>query len=208
MAEPSEEERRKTRKRRLAAEAAFLLLLLRAFRKTRSSSAFFAALVPALLPIQKLARARLLAELQLAGQVPKPTLRRLQQTLPLGTDALLRLRRIVSRFFAYAQSRKRNASTPSLREQAELAAESRLRIIAANEAARAFEQERRATAVATAKATKAVATKRWDATLDGGTCDECSKLHGTEIPMDDEFPQGDPPLHPNCRCSIEYRFDS
>ena len=47
--------------------------------------------------------------------------------------------------------------------------------------------------------------KRWDATLDSKTCDECASLHDTTIEADEEF-EGEggegPPLHPNCRCFL------
>lgn len=207
MAEPSEAERRKTRKRQLAAEAVFLLLLLQALKKKRGTkAALLQALLRGQLPLRQLARERIVAELrlkQIPGQLPP-----ISQIEQLSRAEVLRITRIVSRFAAYEQARTSNANTKELKKQAETAVDSRLRLIAANEAVRAFEQERRATVAAAAKEQKRGVTKKWDATLDSETCDECSKLDGTEIPMNDEFPQGDPPLHPNCRCSIEYRFDS
>lgn len=47
-------------------------------------------------------------------------------------------------------------------------------------------------------------TKVWDAYMDA--CEICLQYDGQEIPVDDDFPEGDPPLHPNCRCSLEYRL--
>lgn len=44
--------------------------------------------------------------------------------------------------------------------------------------------------------------KQWSANLDGRVCDECSALDGTVVPLDGPFPQGDPPLHPSCRCDV------
>ena len=43
--------------------------------------------------------------------------------------------------------------------------------------------------------------------MDAVTCPVCAALEGLEIDLADEFPEGDPPLHPNCRCSVEYKFD-
>lgn len=43
--------------------------------------------------------------------------------------------------------------------------------------------------------------KVWIAT--SGCCDECDEVDGEEVPMDDDFSVGDdPPLHPNCRCTM------
>jgi SPP1 gp7 family putative phage head morphogenesis protein len=33
-------------------------------------------------------------------------------------------------------------------------------------------------------------------------CDECQEMDGEIVPLDDGFPDGDPPLHPNCRCTV------
>lgn len=45
-----------------------------------------------------------------------------------------------------------------------------------------------------------VAGKEWK--TGGGACDECEDLDGEVVDIDDEFPEGDPPLHPNCRCDV------
>lgn len=45
------------------------------------------------------------------------------------------------------------------------------------------------------------ATKQWIIT-ENDTCDECQDMEGEEVPVADEFKGGDPPLHPNCRCTI------
>ncbi len=43
--------------------------------------------------------------------------------------------------------------------------------------------------------------KVWIATSDA--CPECEEVDGEEVPMDDDFSVGDdPPLHPNCRCTM------
>jgi SPP1 gp7 family putative phage head morphogenesis protein len=50
-----------------------------------------------------------------------------------------------------------------------------------------------------------VMMKRWDATIDRVTCEECDELHGDTVEVDEEF-SGDggdgPPAHCNCRCTI------
>lgn len=45
------------------------------------------------------------------------------------------------------------------------------------------------------------ATKEW-ITTDTETCDECVAYDGQQVSIADEFQDGDPPLHPNCRCTI------
>lgn len=45
-----------------------------------------------------------------------------------------------------------------------------------------------------------VASKEWK--TGGACCDECADLDGETVPLDEDFPDGDPPLHPNCRCDV------
>lgn len=45
--------------------------------------------------------------------------------------------------------------------------------------------------------------KTWVATLDLKTCLDCRNKHGT-IYLQDEWIFPEPPLHPNCRCVIDY----
>jgi SPP1 gp7 family putative phage head morphogenesis protein len=44
--------------------------------------------------------------------------------------------------------------------------------------------------------------KVWSTEFDARTCDECSPLDGETVRVLDDFPWGDPPLHPNCRCTL------
>ena len=44
--------------------------------------------------------------------------------------------------------------------------------------------------------------KEWSLSPDA--CDECIVYGGVVIPIIEEFPEGDPPLHPNCRCDLLY----
>jgi SPP1 gp7 family putative phage head morphogenesis protein len=46
------------------------------------------------------------------------------------------------------------------------------------------------------------ATKVWITTPDELLCPICEPLDGQTVPIGDEFPDGDPPAHPNCRCTI------
>jgi hypothetical protein len=39
--------------------------------------------------------------------------------------------------------------------------------------------------------------RMWVASGDANTCPECAALDGTTVGMDEEFPEGDPPLHPS-----------
>lgn len=50
------------------------------------------------------------------------------------------------------------------------------------------------------KAGELVAGKQWVIAPD--CCDECQELDGEIVGLDDDFPDGDPPLHPNCRCTV------
>ena len=206
MAQPSEAERKKTRKLQLAAEAVFLLLLMRAAKKSRGAKA---ALVQALLdgqnPLRQLARDRLLVELR----VKKPPTGGVFRSTRAPTKAeQRRAASLASSFIEFRDKKLRMATTSELKKLAETAIDSRIRLLAANEAVRVLEEERRKAAETVVGVEKAVALKRWDASNDALTCMECSSLDDTEIPIEEEFPQGDPPLHPNCRCSIEYSFDS
>lgn len=45
-----------------------------------------------------------------------------------------------------------------------------------------------------------VAGKQWLTAPD--CCDECQELDGLIVALDEDFPDGDAPLHPNCRCAV------
>lgn len=47
----------------------------------------------------------------------------------------------------------------------------------------------------------------WIVTDDDRLCDECEPMDGVEVDFEDEFDDGDPPLHPGCRCTIGLTFD-
>lgn len=44
--------------------------------------------------------------------------------------------------------------------------------------------------------------KRWSTEFDNRTCEECAPLDGETAPVLGDFAWGDPPLHPNCRCTL------
>jgi len=74
---------------------------------------------------------------------------------------------------------------------------SRATTIARTESAKA----RTAGNIAGWKATGVVAGLQWVAAPD--CCDECQELDGTIVAIGEGFPEGDPPLHPNCRCNVD-----
>lgn len=57
----------------------------------------------------------------------------------------------------------------------------------------------------------AEAVKRvWLLDLDENTCDICLGILDANpdgVGLDEEFSEGDPPVHPNCRCTIQYETD-
>jgi len=51
------------------------------------------------------------------------------------------------------------------------------------------------------EASGVVESKEWSVSQDE-VCDECMALDGQVVGLDEQFPDGDPPLHPNCRCDL------
>jgi len=49
--------------------------------------------------------------------------------------------------------------------------------------------------------------RRWIVSGDSNTCDDCDELDEETVGLDEEFPDGDPPLHPACRCSVGLVFN-
>lgn len=43
----------------------------------------------------------------------------------------------------------------------------------------------------------------WKTTDDERLCDECGPMDEVRVAFDEEFMGGDPPLHPNCRCTVK-----
>lgn len=52
-----------------------------------------------------------------------------------------------------------------------------------------------------ARAARTEVTQTWNAELDA--CDACAGFGGMTIRADEVFPDGDPPLHPRCRCYVD-----
>lgn len=46
------------------------------------------------------------------------------------------------------------------------------------------------------------ATKEFIVTPDDALCPQCEPYDGKQVPLGSEFPEGDPPLHPRCRCTL------
>lgn len=46
------------------------------------------------------------------------------------------------------------------------------------------------------------AKKEWSTEIDGRECSTCGPLDGTQAMITGDFPGGDPPIHPNCRCDV------
>ena len=83
-----------------------------------------------------------------------------------------------------------------------------LRRGAETEAAQAFNQARRDAIDAAIERNPRlveILEQVWDVAWCKGTCDECADLDGHSVPLGDDFPMGDPPLHPNCGCTIQIR---
>ncbi len=55
------------------------------------------------------------------------------------------------------------------------------------------------TAIDAYKQSGVVASKQW---LGYNPCPECEAYDGDIVELDADFPDGDPPLHPNCRCVV------
>jgi hypothetical protein len=46
------------------------------------------------------------------------------------------------------------------------------------------------------------AEKQWVTELDGRECEICGPLDGETVGINADFSQGEPPIHPNCRCTV------
>lgn len=89
---------------------------------------------------------------------------------------------------------------------AEKLRKARARTIARTEIVRAAEEGRQQSwnqAIDQGLINKTTATKTWRAGP-YDVCPICTKLHGTSVPVQGEWPNGvaTPPAHPNCRCSM------
>ena len=42
----------------------------------------------------------------------------------------------------------------------------------------------------------------------GNPCDDCAPFDNTTVGIDEDFPEGDPPIHPSCRCIISHVVDT
>ncbi len=46
------------------------------------------------------------------------------------------------------------------------------------------------------------AVKEWSTSEDERVCKLCAPLNGRRVPIKGTFPEGDPPRHPSCRCTV------
>lgn len=69
----------------------------------------------------------------------------------------------------------------------------------------AFNRESRAAAKELASRGHAV-ERVWCSLLELRTCAICYGLHGTVVGANEEFSEGEPPLHPDCPCFVETRI--
>jgi SPP1 gp7 family putative phage head morphogenesis protein len=52
------------------------------------------------------------------------------------------------------------------------------------------------------QASGVVAGKQWSVNPNEDPCEECLAMDGVIVPIDEEFDEGDPPLHPRCECVL------
>ncbi|HEY2516965.1 MAG TPA: phage minor head protein [Polyangiaceae bacterium] len=106
---------------------------------------------------------------------------------------------------ALGELRKAKASEPGALERAfERANEQltpRLRTGAVHENASAFNAGIGDVAAAAAEI-GVILSREWVADVDERTCKVCEALDQLVVEGDDEFPEGDPPLHVRCRCYV------
>lgn len=170
---------------------ALLVLLRRAAKNHDADRAIALAILQGRERARTLARERAAAELEVRAAA-RPV------AVP-GTREVARV--------ADLAARTRKLATEAVEARARRVLEAKLRQIAATETVEAFEEERLRAAEEIALREDVIIVRRWDATMDRRTCAACDKLDGTEVPLGEPFDSGDPPLHPGCRCSVEYLVD-
>ena len=213
--EQTKAEQEETRRRLLAAEAALLLLLLRATRRSPASGdlrsdadalhvklaeAYLYGRASAAYAGSDRARAEILALAGTGYVAGQPALELLEEARRAKRAADGYVKRWLDKALGLARD---GAELPGPAAHEALAPV--LETGAATEAAEAFNAARREIVDDAVRRTPALAQQLeqvWDAELDKRTCDTCSGLDGTTAPLGERFPDGDPPLHPRCRCSI------
>ena len=88
------------------------------------------------------------------------------------------------------------ASKRYLRQRAKLAA--------GTEAWRAWQLGQFSTAAQKQRETNAQVIRIWVTARDERVCPTCGPLDGVTYPVGKAFAYGEPPIHPNCRCNLEY----
>lgn len=229
-ASPVSKDERETNRELLAVEAAILLALLRAEKK-RDPRAVERDLLEAERRVRLLARERVAAELRFpTHDKPVAPTTRVVRRIDMGdgtfrevilTNASAlpppkkgetsRFRKLARKVVVDANARDRAAAQSASPRAAQAAAksvtESQVRMIATTETMTAFARERERAAREIARATGAPLFKEWRATLDKRACERCSALHGERLALAVRFENGDPPLHPRCRCWVLYSVE-
>ena len=220
------EEERETNRKLLATEAAILLLLLRAVKK-RNRLEVMRALITGDRRARLLARERVAAELRVpVSRAKQPKTIRVVRRVDLGDGTFretvsvhsasfrlgkreqARFKALAAKTVADANARDRAAKTAAAPKEARAAAqaatESHVRLIATTETMTSFSEERDRVARDLARETGSPRQKEWRATLDKRACERCERLHGMTVSVFAAFEQGEPPLHPRCRCWVLY----
>ena len=86
--------------------------------------------------------------------------------------------------------------------QAGILSEARAEMIARTETAIAAIQGNQISMSEIQDAFEIVLYKEW--LVSELACDECLVYEDVSVRINEEFPEGDPPLHPNCRCDLTY----
>jgi hypothetical protein len=203
----------------MASIAALLLLLRRVTRRRPSDDLYAEAerlqrqLAEAYLigraAAARTATARLVAELEALAGIAQPL-----TWHPLVIEEARRAERAAR---GYSQSWLSRAlglaedevSAPGTVAHARLRRQ--LEVGARTEASTAFHEARRdaiSEAVASNPELSDTFEQVWNVAWCKGTCDECAALDGMVRPLGEDFPHGDPPLHPWCGCEIDTRLRS
>lgn len=192
-----EREQERTRRKVLAAELALLLLLRRSVRAAERDASRVAltgilattAIEAGRSKAREVGLAGLERELRAAGSGATLTLSDAVETRA-ARRAGAGIARRLSELLGEARRRTARALSRAL--------DPTLEVVATTEAFDAFAAERRRAA----RGLGIDIIRTWSALLDRRTCPKCAELDGTEVRGEAEFPDGDPPAHPRCRCIV------
>lgn len=80
----------------------------------------------------------------------------------------------------------------------------RAKTAAGTEAWRAWQLGMFSAAAQKQRVANAQVVRTWITARDERVCPRCGSLDGMTQPMGQAFPDGEPPIHPSCRCDLEY----